>query len=320
MMATWIIRFAALAAAVCLSLPGWARAADPVAVLTELRMERGQVQVKRAGESQWAVPQPLLALRPGDQLRAMGEARAVLVFTGGRGVQSVSASNSPFTVEAPVSGGSSEKLRGVLGSVADFLVGKQKDLNYLPLSVRAARPPRVMPISPRDTKLASGPVVFEWSGSDGLRYRLRVSGPEGVLWQESNLRRQPLTYPASAATLSPGVRYSWEVEGPGQPIQRAEFELLSAAEAARVRETMDLITPAALPGSSRSSVAVMRAGWLFQQQLYADSRRELMTALAADPDEPTLHVLLGQVYERTGLGDMATREFIEARDLSSRKP
>jgi hypothetical protein len=320
MTATRMIRFAALAAAVCLSLPGWARAADPVAVLTELRVERGQVQVKRAGESQWAVPQPLLALRPGDQLRAVGEGRAVLVFTGGRGVQSVSASNSPFTVEAPASGGSSEKLRGVLGSVADFLVGKQKDLNYLPLSVRAVRPPRVLPLSPRDTRLLSAPVVFEWSGPEGLRYRIQVSGPQGLLWEGANLPRKPLTYPASAPTLSPGVRYSWQVQAAGQPAQRTEFEILAPDDAARAREAMDLITPAALPGSSRSSVAVMRAGWLFQQQLYADSRRELIAALAVDPDEPTLHVLLGQVYERIGLGEMATREFIEARDLSSRRP
>jgi len=41
-----------------------------------------------------------------------------------------------------------------------------------------------------------------------------------------------------------------------------------------------------------------------------------MTALASDPDEPTLHVLLGQVYDSVGLGELAQREFIEARDLS----
>lgn len=320
MVATWMIRFAALTAAVCLSLPGSARAADPVAVLTELRMERGQVQVKRAGESQWAVPQPLLALRPGDQLRAMGEARAVLVFTGGRGVQSVSASNSPFTVEAPASGGSSEKLRGVLGSVADFLVGKQKDLNYLPLSVRAVRPPRVMPISPRDTRVLAAPVVFEWSGPDSLRYRVRVSGPQGTLWEQANLPRRPLTYPASAPALAPGERFAWQLEAPGQPAQRTEFEILAPAAADRVREAADLLTPASLPGYSRSSVSLVRAGFFFQEQLFADARRELMAAIAADPDEPTLHMLLGRVYERIGLGEMATREFIEARDLSSRKP
>ncbi len=320
MMADRIIRVAALAVAVCLSLPGGARAADPIAVLTEIRMERGQVQVKRAGESQWAVPQPLLALRPGDQLRAAGEGRAVLVFTGGRGTQSVSVSNSPFTVEAPAATGSSEKLRGVLGSVTDFLVGKQKDLNYLPLSVRAVRPPHVLPLSPRDTRLVSAPVVFEWSGPDILRYRIQVSGPQGLLWEQANLPRKPLTYPAGVPALSPGVRYSWQLEAPGKPAQRTEFEILAPAAADRAREAAELLTPASLPGYSRSSVALVRAGFFFQQQLFADARRELMAAIAADPDEPTLHMLLGQVYERIGLPELATHELVEARNLSSRQP
>lgn len=320
MRANRIVRSVELAAAICLWLPAWAGAAEPVAVLTEIRMEKGQVQVKRAGESAWTVAQPLLALRPGDQLRAAGEGRAVLVFTGGRGTQSVSASNSPFTVEAPAATGSSEKLRGVLGGVTDFLVGKQKDLNYLPLSVRAVRPPRVLPLSPRDTRVLAGPVVFEWSGSDTLRYRVRVSGPQGTLWEQTNLPRRPLAYPASAPVLAPGVRYAWQLEAPGQPAQRTEFELLAPAAAARARESVELLTPASLPGYSRSSVALMRAGFFFQEQLFADARRELMAAIAADPDEPTLHLLLGQVYERIGLPELATRELVEARDLSSRRP
>ena len=319
-MAKWNVRSAVFVAAVCLWLPGWAAAAEPVAVLTEIRTEKGQVQVKRAGESAWTAPQPLLALRPGDQLRAAGDGRAVLVFTGGRGTQSVSASNSPFTVEAPAAGGSSEKLRGVLGAVTDFLVGKQKDLNYLPLAVRAVRPPRVLPVSPRDTKLMAAPVVFEWSGSETLRYRVRVSGPQGLLWEQANLPRRLLTYPATAPALAPGVRYRWELEVAGQPAQRTEFEILAPAAAARARESVDLLTPASLPGYSRSSVALMRAGFFFQEQLFADARRELMAAVAADPDEPTLHMLLGQVYDRIGLAELATRELVEARDLSSRRP
>jgi Flp pilus assembly protein TadD len=106
----------------------------------------------------------------------------------------------------------------------------------------------------------------------------------------------------------------------GQPAQRTEFEILAPAAAARARESVDLLTPASLPGYSRSSVALMRAGFFFQEQLFADARRELMAAVAADPDEPTLHMLLGQVYDRIGLAELATRELVEARDLSSRRP
>ena len=99
-------------------------------------------------------------------------------------------------------------------------------------------------------------------------------------------------------------------------MQQAEFQILPAGEAARVRESLDSLVPASLPGYPPSSIALMRAGYVLRDGLYADARRELLTALAKDPDEPTLHLLLGQVYDAIGLSELAQREFIEARDLS----
>jgi len=309
----------ALAGALVLLLAAVASAADPVGVLTEIRAERGRVEVKRAGGTEWKPAQPLLALRPGDQIRATGEARASLVFTGGRGAQAVSAANSPFTVQAPTAGGASDKVRDLVGGVTDFLAGKQKDLAYLPLSVRAVRPPRVAQLQPRETKLLPGAVTFEWTGSATLRYKLRVLGPQGILWEQGGLPRKPVVYPASAPAFEPSVRYFWQLETEGQPMQQAEFQILPAAEAKRVRESLDMLVPASLPGYPPSSVSLMRAGYVLRDGLYANARRELLTALAADPDEPTLHLLLGQVYDAIGLGELAQREFTEARDLSGRR-
>src|SRR2546428_13717713 len=101
-------------------------------------------------------------------------------------------------------------------------------------------------------------------------------------------------------------------------MQQVESEILPAGEAARVRESLDSLVAGALPGYPPSSIALMRAGYALRDGLYVDARRELLTALAKDPDEPTLHFLLGQVYESIGLGELAQREFIEARDLSPR--
>jgi len=140
-----------------------------------------------------------------------------------------------------------------------------------------------------------------------------------LLWERANLPRKPVSYPASAPVLESGVRYTWQLEPTGQPVQQAEFEILPAAEAARVRESLDILAPASLPGYPPSSIALMRAGYELRDGLYADARRELLTALASDPDEPTLHFLLGQVYDTIGLSELAQREFIEARDLSSRR-
>jgi hypothetical protein len=300
-----------------LMLPAMTMADDPVAVVTELRAAGGAVEVKRVGEPAWRAAQPLHALRVGDQIRASGTARAVVVFTGGRGAQSVSATNSPFTVQPPAAGGSGDKLRSLLGGIAGFLSGKQKDLAYVALSVREVRPPRVLQLAPRDTRILPGTVSFEWNGSDSLRYGIRVLSVQGVLWEQADLPRRPVAYPASAPALRPGVRYLWQLEAAGQPVQQTEFEMLAPGDVARVQDSLGILVPASLPEYPPSSVAIMRAGYLLRDGLYADARRELLAALAKEPDEPTLHLLLGQVYETIGLTELAEREYVDARDFSA---
>jgi hypothetical protein len=74
-----------------LGQPAWA--ADPVAVLCEIRIGQGEVWVQHAGTSDWMPPRPLLALHAGDQVRAEADGQAVLIFTGG-GTQTVVSANS----------------------------------------------------------------------------------------------------------------------------------------------------------------------------------------------------------------------------------
>ena len=66
---------------------------------------------------------------------------------------------------------------------------------------------------------------------------------------------------------------------------------------------------------SPTSRAVLRAGLLAREGLLHDARRVVVTALAADRDEPTLHLLLGDLYTRTGLTDLAAESFDEAQFL-----
>ena len=304
---------------------GSAWAADPVAVLTEIRPGKGEVRVKLGGESEWKAPAPLLSLRPGDQVRVTQDARAVIVFTGGRGPQTVQSGSSPFTVQAPSAAGGGEKAQALMSSVTAFLLGKQEKpayvSAYVPLSTRSARLPPPVLLAPRETRLLSTPVVFEWSGSEAQKYGVRVFGPDaGLLWEQSGLPRKDVTYPASAPALKPGVRYAWELHAERHPVQRGEFQVLPAAEATRVKQSLALLQPA--PGSHQtgSTTALFRAGYLAQEGLYQDARRELLTAIAADPNEASLHQLLGHVYDRMGVKDLATDSFDEARFLSAPRP
>ena len=129
-----------------------------------------------------------------------------------------------------------------------------------------------------------------------------------------------MPYPSAAPPLAPGARYSWTLDVPGQTGQRADFEIVPEPDAARIRAALADLTPAALGGENGSPLALVRAGLFFQEGLYADARRELMAGIAQDPDEPTLRQLLGYVYDRVGLIDLAAQEFDEAEFLATRKP
>lgn len=96
------------------------------------------------------------------------------------------------------------------------------------------------------------------------------------------------------------------------------FSILTPTEVSVVRDTLTALTPASLSGYPKNTVTLMRAGYLFQQELYVDARMELESAITADPDEPGLHLLLGHVLERIGLAELAAEEFDEAQFLSAR--
>ena len=295
--------------------PAWAQ--EPLAVLTEIQIKRGKVEVKTAAEPDWQVPKPLLSLKAGDQVRVSGEGRAVLAFTGGRGTQIVTQSNSPFTVQAQAGDGVSDRAKAIMGNVTNFLLGQQREKTYQSLSVRSVRAQPPVILAPRESRVLPGGVNFEWSGSDRLKYRVRLLSPEGaVVWEQAELDRKPLVYPAGAPALKPGVRYSWELETKEHGVQRASFDVAQPADAARVKDALASLTPATAKGYPAATLSLMRAGLLFQETLYADARRELVTAIAADPEEPTLHLLLGHVYDRIGLKGLAANEFDEAEALT----
>ena len=172
-----------LSAIAMLFLGQLAWAADPVAVLCEIRIGHGEVWVQHAGTSDWMPPRPLLALHAGDQIRAEGDGQAVLIFTGG-GTQTVLSANSPYTVQAPTAESGRENVGALVGRVTQFLLGQGKSPTYRPLAVRSPRQPVIL--SPRETKLLPGLVTFEWSGPDRLRYSIRVRGPQGLSGNRPN--------------------------------------------------------------------------------------------------------------------------------------
>lgn len=312
---------ALLALAVVLTVvrPSDVHATDGIAVIIEIRLSAGDVQVRRSAETDWRPAQPLLTLRPGDQIAVRQDARVTLAFIGSRGTRVLGAADSPFIVVDEPPKSPAERARETVGAVVQFLIGTNRGPTQVPIGVRPGPPMRVAILSPRDSRLLPGPVTFEWTGSHSVRYRVRVLGPEGTAWEAGDVMLGQTAYPAGAPPLLTGVRYEWQLEAPNAPTQQAYFELLGADQADRIRTTLDLLTSEGISQGSRSGVVALRSGFLLQEGLYSEARKELVSAAKADPTEPTLHFLLGMLYEQAGLVDMAGRKFWEAHDLVSRR-
>jgi len=312
---------ALLALAVVLTVvrPSDVHATDGIAVIIEIRVNAGEVQVRRSAEAAWRPAQPLLTLRPGDQINVRQDARVTLAFIGSRGTRVLGAADSPFIVVAEPPKSPAERARETVGAIVQFLIGASREPTLVPIAVRTSPTMQLTILSPRDSRLLPGPVTFEWTGSRSVRYRVRVLGREGTVWEAGDVTLGWTSYPAGAPPLLAGVRYQWQLEAPNAPTQQAYFELLGADQADRIRTTLGLLNAEGVSQGSRSGVVALRSGFLIEQGLYSEARTELVSASRADPTEPTLHFLLGVLYERAGLADMAEREFWEAQNLASRR-
>ena len=297
-----------------------AHAAEPVAVIIEIHLGGGQVQVRHSGETSWRPAQSLLSLRADDQITILKDARITVVFRGARRTKVFTEADSPITVASDDGTASGGRPRVVWNALFQFLTGVRHDPDLAPIVVRQGPPPRVTILSPLDGRLLPGSLRFEWTGCERSGCRVRVISPEGTVWMTSDVREGGMLYPTDGPALIAGVRYRWELEAPNAPLQHAFFELLSADEADGVRSALATLNSSEATGASPASLVALRSAYLIQARLYSDARRELSSAIAADPAEPTFHYLQALLSERTGLADLAAQEYLAAQRLTGGDP
>jgi hypothetical protein len=280
-----------------------AGAEDAVGLITEIKLNRGEVQIRLPGKN-WQKPAPLQSVYPGTQIQASKDAAAVVLYTDGMKSVTVDEKNSPFEVKAPAA-----KAAPGIKEAAAALIGRQKPPTYVPLAVRGGKQPPVL-LAPRNTKLITDAPVLQWMGMERQPGTVRVYGPQGVIWSAENVALTQIKYPATAPRLQPGVEYAWTIEKQGVAVEKARFELIAPAMAKTVEE--DLASVQKTSGFSHTTAALLQGGIYVSRELFYDARNVLMEAIKRDPDEPTLHFLLADVYEKTGLKNMAAEEYGES--------
>ena len=112
--------------------PGRSQTPETAGMITELKVCRGRVEVKSA-DGDWRPAAPLSALRAGDQVRAVGNATAVVLLTGGRGTVLVKAKGSPYTIAPPrTEESTAQRARTLLSTSFDFTSGVRKPVPLTP--------------------------------------------------------------------------------------------------------------------------------------------------------------------------------------------
>jgi hypothetical protein len=298
-------RLGALAAAVVLLAAGRVTAAEPIGVITELQLGGGRVEVKPAAGGDWEPVRPLLAVHAGDQIRASDGARAVVVFMASQRGATVTRDNSPFVAAPPAQPGMGERVRAALG----FLQSTPREPNRVAASMRGVHALSPLIVAPRETLVSPEAVTLDFTGPDRLRYTVRILSADGRrLWERGDVPPRALTLSARELRLAPG-RYRWELQAPGHGVERAAFEVPAPEVLARVKAAVGEVDAARYPPAT---AALLKAAGLMREGFYADARRELLAGIAASPAEPTLHLLLANVYEKTGPEGFAEREFGDA--------
>jgi hypothetical protein len=287
-------------------------------MITEIHVGRGQVEVRSAESERWRAATPLLTLKGGDAVSTTEDARVVIVLTGGRGSARVDEATSPFTVPAPPAGRSRlHKGLRILEASFDFLATMTpSDLTFGPLGTRAGLKPPVI-LTPHNGLVLPDSLIFEWRGSQSSAYVIRITGPDGLVFERTNLAATRFQYPRNAPPLAAGVRYRFHLLPPWSPPQDAWFELVDPDRAQTIRHELHDLEEAFAPALSPATLVTLRAGFLAANGLLHDARLGLVEELARQPDEPTLHFLLGSLYARQGLGEEAMESFAEARFLMS---
>ena len=292
-----------------------APAGETAGMVGEVKPGKGRVETKPAGGADWRATRPLATLRAGDSLRATEDAAVVVVLSGGRGTISVNAARSPYTVPAPDAGPArSDKVKALVQASLGFLSGATGETPRAALVTRGVTVPPLV-LAPRNTSVLPDPLTFEWVGHRAGRYAVQVVGPGGMMLDRAEVVGNRLVYPAEAAPLAPGARYTLRVVAGNQPPQDSWFEVVAPARAEAVRADVGVLEQSFEPTETATTRVILKTGLLASNGLMHDARKQVLEALAATPDDPALYTLLGALYERMGLRQQASAAYQEAQLL-----
>jgi hypothetical protein len=226
-------------------------------------------------------------LGQGDQVETGKRASVSMLFSNGNLISL--GPNSNITISGNQSDGSSRNIgAGMAGNFSDLAMRQDNrgEMGVL-MDLRSDETSQqIIPISPCNTMISSNKPYLRWkSKKPADEYVIRVYDGEGLVWEHSTTATS-IEFPENEAALDYGQSYFWNVEGK---------DLINSYRSLNQKFTI-------LPEEKIKEI---------QQE-----KEKVLDMFSDDPDNSSLHSLLGAYYASTGLLEDAIREFELVRDAN----
>lgn len=258
--------------------------ASALAVISDVK---GSVYLNTAGSDE-----PLKAvfgtrLGQGDQVETGKKASVTMLFSNGNLISL--GANSSITISGNQSGGSSRNIgAGMAGNFSDLAMRQDNkgEMGVL-MDLRSDETSQQLnPLSPCNTMIPTNRPGLKWeSRKPADEFVVRLYNGEGLVWEKRTTATH-LAFPEDEPGLEFGVSYFWNVEGE---------DLINSFRSLNQKFTV-------LPEEKIKEVK--------------QEKERLFETFSEDPDNSSLHSLLGAYYAATGLLEDAIREFELVRDTN----
>lgn len=291
--------------------------AEPGTPAAVLMTCSGEVSVTRAG-GETVKASFGMQLQQGDKVATGADGSAEIMLQDGTWLQ-VGANSGMVIKTRPDQPAPTPEKEKQFEVVQNFIKLKDAEGTSALTGLRGGDDDELVGVSPGRTRIRTDRPTFAWKIADpSTELQLTVYNGSGVHWQTDVKGTTSFAYPADAPALAPGTKYSWTVETtdplvfPPLRSQPVFFEVISPEEAEMLDEALAAIASEDRPG--KSTYHLMRASIFFDQGLIEDAINETLTALAADPDNQTLHTILAKLYAESGRNDEAIKAYEQIVD------
>jgi tetratricopeptide (TPR) repeat protein len=293
------------------------------AIITDIQ---GSVLIKRSQKSDFVNAVWGIQLFAGDHLKTMDQSSVSLLFSNNNLI--MLGANSTLTIAQNQINTDQSTLPSLNLSVEfpeqvpllSFRKKKNGEVGAL-AGLRSGGGNEIVLISPRNSKISNLKPKFRWqSYKEYESYKITLYNDQGKLWTRT-VNGSPYQLADVDENLVPGKSYFWYVEGQDlfdtKRSESIQFEVPDMDEYDEFNSRSDDILKMFENNSSSNSYHLVLGSFYEKEGYYLDAIAIFEKISHMNHRASLPHQILGNLYQKIGLKDMAIHELEKAVELSS---